>query len=642
MLQQFIQLSLFTLLIFVSVYFGGVTTLGRAYLEMGLSLLVGLLCVGFLFGRFSSKTLMTGDDTGKAFLLWLGIGSLSVITSIYIPESLSFWLVLAALYFVFLLILNTFGRKEVIVFFTLLISLAVVLSVYGLLLETLEKKFVFGMPKVHYLGRVTSTFINPNHFACFLGLIIPLIPYFWFQGRASRKVLIALPASVILTAFMGTFSWGGYVAFALSSFIYFLLYRSSVQRRKVPKQLFFLVPLCLLLFLLGLIFLGGEILPESKQYSFWQRKGIYLGIAQFILSGDFLGDMKVLFLGGGLNCFQYLFQGFYPYFDVAQIRHAHNEYLQLLMESGIFGLGAFGYFLFLLWKKAASSLANVQKPDEKILLIGIISSAIFFLTHAFFEFNLRIPANSFLFFSLISCLLVIGKSPERGLQEAEKKGVKGICSIFVLGLFGTSIFFLGARDLVVENMLVRAMHSSLQGQYLRAEELFELASLLNPQKATVPAKLGEYWTSRAFGEKKASEERKFFLRKAAQTYGRMLRKNPYLPVLYFQTGWAYAWAGAGEEAEAYFLKGLGRNKKMLTSYLERGKLNLYNKKHEMAAQDFEFLYRHLKEIPGKNRVLFFLNELGRILAPFGEIPELQTLSIQVNEDYHLGMRGEVT
>ncbi|MCM8783104.1 MAG: O-antigen ligase family protein, partial [Candidatus Omnitrophica bacterium] len=81
--------------------------------------------------------------------------------------------------------------------------------------------------------------------------------------------------------------------------------------------------------------------------------------------------------------------------------HAHNDYLQLLVETGIFGV----LFVILFFYFYFSSLFKMwfRRNDRfvtSLVLGGTISMFSIFL-HSLVDFNLRIPANALLFFIIM-------------------------------------------------------------------------------------------------------------------------------------------------------------------------------------------------------------------------------------------------
>jgi len=86
-------------------------------------------------------------------------------------------------------------------------------------------------------------------------------------------------------------------------------------------------------------------------------------------------------------------------------KYAHNDYLQLLIETGWPGflalVAAFYIFLAKSGKKIVQ-LSPQRDPFSFFVGIGAFSGLISIAFHSFFDFNLHIPANCVYFVTLIS------------------------------------------------------------------------------------------------------------------------------------------------------------------------------------------------------------------------------------------------
>jgi len=118
--------------------------------------------------------------------------------------------------------------------------------------------------------------------------------------------------------------------------------------------------------------------------------------------------------GSGLDTFKTL----YPKYSslnttYSKANYAHNEYFQMLSDTGIVGFILFlliisfsGRYLYLSYKSRKS---NFFRSVGGAAAFGCIA----FLIHCFFDFNLRIPSNFFLFSIILSIAFVSLKTSER-------------------------------------------------------------------------------------------------------------------------------------------------------------------------------------------------------------------------------------
>jgi tetratricopeptide (TPR) repeat protein len=86
---------------------------------------------------------------------------------------------------------------------------------------------------------------------------------------------------------------------------------------------------------------------------------------------------------------------------------AHNEYLQTWSEMGIIGLLFFLLFIYLFYHHSIKIIRELEKNEEKIILIGLISGITITLFHSIFSFPLHIPATSAAFWFIVGLTVVL-------------------------------------------------------------------------------------------------------------------------------------------------------------------------------------------------------------------------------------------
>jgi putative inorganic carbon (HCO3(-)) transporter len=181
--------------------------------------------------------------------------------------------------------------------------------------------------------RVISTFDNPNVLAEYLILTIPItFALLWNANSIFKKLLFLLSAAIQGLCILLTFSRGGW----LGIFLAMLIFAIFVDRR---------------LFLLyiaggvGLIALSPKaIMTRISTIGNMEDSSISYRFPLWKATIDMIKDYWINGVGLGLNAFKAVYPRYMRQGIVAV--HSHNIFLQMFVESGIFGIIGFIAFIF--------------------------------------------------------------------------------------------------------------------------------------------------------------------------------------------------------------------------------------------------------------------------------------------------------
>jgi hypothetical protein len=305
--------------------------------------------------------------------------------------------------------------------------------------------------KIYWVRRsITGTgfgpFVNHNHFAGYVEMVIPVAVSLAFYliefqeparprapraadprnlagarqgfveetGRWGRSALAVFAAAILLVSLFFCLSRGGIVSAGLSGLILFALLWRRIGSRRVAWSFAIAIPL-LVAALIGWI--GPGVV--THQLGTYQTVG---GEASFRLRAmvwkSLLGNQpRFLWAGSGLGTFEDTFAPFTPPGATARWDKAHNDYLQLLWETGVVGATLFvvtaGIFLRRYWWRA------IHAPTHPLGLfrIGIAVSLLSIALHSLVDFNLQIGANGFLFALLSGILIALHREIEESGRE---------------------------------------------------------------------------------------------------------------------------------------------------------------------------------------------------------------------------------
>jgi O-antigen ligase len=308
---------------------------------------------------------------------------------------------------------NLTGRRQINRLLAIIISVGCFEAFYGLLEYLSGHQYILCYRKKYYTDCVTGTFVNRNHFAGYLELVIPLtlgmMVYYWRKsppsplrgGRGliarlasepgSKLVLLASAAVIMLLGVIFSQSRMGMLSVAASLLVMgFLLMWVKEGKRFLGFISFVLVSASL-----GGLWLGIE--PLASRFSFLPKEIAVEGNRAAVW-GDTIQLVKDFPLwGSGLGSYRYIFPKYKRIRTQTSYHHAHNDYLELAAETGIIGLliilGLAGCFLARLvigWRRRR------RDPYVKGIVLGGIGGLTALLFHSITDFNMHIPANPLL------------------------------------------------------------------------------------------------------------------------------------------------------------------------------------------------------------------------------------------------------
>ena len=110
--------------------------------------------------------------------------------------------------------------------------------------------------------------------------------------------------------------------------------------------------------------------------------------------------------GVGLGNFRTAYPRYQP-LDAADVKMAHNDYLQTLCETGVFGLLAFAAFwgYFAVW--GAVRIVKEGQGLERLILAGLYAGVLALLAHSVVDFNFYNPSLAFYLFLLTGVFYVM-------------------------------------------------------------------------------------------------------------------------------------------------------------------------------------------------------------------------------------------
>ena len=354
--------------------------------------MIGLLVLGLL----QLMPILPPGETGRETIT---INSFATTQSVIrLAASIGFFLLAAGF-------INTDRRRNVAVN-TILLG-CVVIALVGI-----GQSFI---GKALWQRGTFGPFVNRNHFAGFMVMGVGLAGGMLI-GRSVRRELLAVYGSVLLLLSAGVLvsaSRGGVLA--LGAEILFLALvalpialaggrRSPGWRPLVLRALGALLigggAIVGSLFLVGseglvrnLSQTAGEIdgqLPLDERYS---RRDIWLATSRIVADHPWFGV--------GLGAFPFAYTRYDQSSGAQRVEQTHNDYLQILVDTGIVG-GLLTVVFVILFFVSAFRSARTHHRRRRSIVLGALSGCFAIAIHSFVDFNLQVTANAQLFLTLLA------------------------------------------------------------------------------------------------------------------------------------------------------------------------------------------------------------------------------------------------
>lgn len=278
---------------------------------------------------------------------------------------------------------------------------------------------------------------NHNHFAGYMELLFPL-PIALVLSRAAGvyRFLFGFAAFMIGIAAVGAMSRGGMLALAAE--VVFLAAMSlrlggvgrtggrAAERTASRAWRAGGVMAIGVTVLGGIVWLAPEAIVERVTHG--QLTSDDPQVETFFASRGWMWrDAFEVFranpiIGTGLGTFATA----YPIYSLSNgslaLKQAHNDYLQLLAESGLVGGALAVWFMALVLRSARRGAAS-REPWRAGVALGGGAALVGLMAHSVFDFNLQLPANALLFL-ILAAVSSCGEVVERTERAKAQYGLR--------------------------------------------------------------------------------------------------------------------------------------------------------------------------------------------------------------------------
>jgi O-antigen ligase len=194
-------------------------------------------------------------------------------------------------------------------------------------------------------------------------------------------------------------SRGGMAAFVVQMALFF----GFLFRERTRNRVLLLLGGFLLIALASITWIGGnEVSARISTVATREHSELETDIRLAIDRDSLSMVAKRPILGWGLGTFADIYPQFRSFYTNSAVNQAHNDYLQVLVETGGVGFGIVIWFLAMVFPPAIRKARNWPFDINGLVSLASLLGITGILVHSFVDFNLEVPANAMLFYVLCS------------------------------------------------------------------------------------------------------------------------------------------------------------------------------------------------------------------------------------------------
>jgi O-antigen ligase len=406
-----IRLGICLLVAFTVLAHGAVEPWSEAVLEVGASV---LLLVWALRASLDGEFKMVWNPLLWPLLgLWLvaalqlatGITTYPFVTRIELLKYTS----LVALFFLCVQSYRTLEHWHGFVWFLLILGFSV--SVFAILQHFTFNGKLYWMRDIRYAGIPFGPYVNRNHFAGLVELLIPpgLAILILRAERRDQLPLVALFTLFPIGALFLSASRGGIIS--LFAEIVVLLSLIFFRRRESKELVAAGAVVFLAIALVSWLGIGRAI----ERFASYKTLEVSEGRRIEMLHGTWRIFLDHPFTGTGFGTLQDVFPRYETIYDGLIVNHSHNDYAELLSDTGVVGgLCGLAFLVLLAWR-GWKNLVGERNVARLAYYIGALTACFGLLVHGIVDFNFHIPSNALIF--LLLAALATSPAPSSRFQN---------------------------------------------------------------------------------------------------------------------------------------------------------------------------------------------------------------------------------
>ena len=250
-----------------------------------------------------------------------------------------------------------------------------------------------------FSGWIYGPYVNHNHYAGLMEMLtpVPLVVFLSPHTSSRNRWLAGCAAALMGSSVLLSGSRGGMISSALELTLLVVILLWQRAHRNVIAGVGVLACAMVVVFL----WIGSSQLTQRLSSIRKTADNAISSGTRLDMDRDGLTMLAQRpLLGWGFGTFPVVYPQFRSFYTDLYVDHAHNDYIQLLVETGIVGFACALWFLAIALAGAMRKVGHCGLHTNGLVGLACLLGIAGILAHSFVDFNLEVPANAALFFSL--------------------------------------------------------------------------------------------------------------------------------------------------------------------------------------------------------------------------------------------------
>ena len=342
---------------------------------------------------------------------WLGYDNHDRSVTLF---ELNLYFAYAGFLFLTCCVLDSFAKIRFVIF--ILLILAVAQTAFGLYNHALGQSPFGWKPSLHSGIRVSGTYLNRNFYGnlVIMSVGFALVPLLFkraednsptIPGRRTglfKTCCLVATTAFLLLGLLQSGSRGAVIAFG-GALVGIVAVSLAAPRCR---------PRLLSVAGLGVVFIAAGMLGFSRS-RFTALAGDSAGrLEQWKATIALIGDNW--FSGFGPGSYETVYKTGIPHSASPLVfNHAHNDYLELMLEQGLSGALPVLAVIVLVMLHICIKLGATQSYNKTVIMLSSLFGAWAMLLHAFVDYPFQVPSNVLIFLTVVALGLACARLPYR-------------------------------------------------------------------------------------------------------------------------------------------------------------------------------------------------------------------------------------